>query len=151
MSKRDEKAGTDIHKILLESNKRKSREKREQLLKSVNVKEFFEEGKISVDMKTCRGAECMFCIKVCPTNALYWKPSGEIGIIEELCVYCTSCVLSCMVDDCIKVDRKRSNGNTEQFRKPFEVLRALEDVNTRNRMKTVKSLFSEEGKGKTEK
>jgi Fe-S-cluster-containing hydrogenase component 2 len=151
MSKHDEKTSRDIYGILLEAGKKKNREKREQLLKSVNVKEFFEEGKISVDMKTCRGAECMFCIKVCPTNALYWKTSGEIGIIEELCVYCASCVLNCMVDNCIKVERKRPNGSTETFRSPSDVLRVLEDVNTRNRMKTVKSLLSEEEKNKTEK
>ena len=150
MSKHDEKTSMDIYGILLEAGKRKNREKRAQLLQSIEAKEFFEEGKIRIDMKTCRGVECKFCIKVCPTNALYWKSSGEIGITEELCIYCASCVLNCMVDNCIKVERKRSNGEMEQFSKPSDVTKLLEDVNTRNRIKTVKSLFSEEEKNKTE-
>ena len=150
MSKHDEKTSMDIYGILLEAGKKKNREKRAQLLQSIEAKEFFEEGKISIDMKTCRGVECMFCIKMCPTNALYWKSSGEVGITEELCIYCASCVLNCMVDNCIKVERKRSNGEMEQFSKPSNVTKLLEDVNTRNRMKTVKSLFSEEEKNKTE-
>lgn len=150
MSKHDEKTSMDIYGILLEAGKKKNREKRAQLLQSIEAKEFFEEGKISIDMKTCRGVECKFCIKVCPTNALYWKSSGEVGITEELCIYCASCVLNCMVDNCIKVERKRPNGEIEQFSKPSDVTKLLEDVNTRNRIKTVKSLFSEEEKNKTE-
>ena len=150
MSKHDEKTSMDIYGILLEAGKKKNREKRAQLLQSIEAKEFFEEGKISIDMKPCRGVECKFCIKMCPTNALYWKSSGEVGITEELCIYCASCVLNCMVDNCIKVERKRSNGEMEQFSNPSDVTRLLEDVNTRNRMKTVKSLFSEEEKNKTE-
>lgn len=150
MSKHDEKTSMDIYGILLEAGKKKNREKRAQLLQSIEAKEFFEEGKISIDMKTCRGVECKLCIKVCPTNALYWKSSGEVGITEELCIYCASCVLNCMVDNCVKVERKRPNGEMEQFSKPSDVTKLLEDVNTRNRMKTVKSLFSEEEKNKTE-
>ena len=150
MSKHDEKTSMDIYGILLEAGKKKNREKRAQLLQSIEAKEFFEVGKIRIDMKTCRGVECKFCIKVCPTNALYWKSSGEIGITEELCIYCASCVLNCMVNNCIKVERKRPNGEMEQFSKPSDVTKLLEDVNTRNRMKTVKSLFSEEEKNKTE-
>jgi len=141
--KRDEAATMDIYGLLLEASKKRQREKRAQLLQSVGVKEFFEEGNISVDMKTCKGVECKFCIKVCPTNALYWK-SGEIGIIEDLCVYCTSCVLNCMVDDCIKVERKRPNGEKERFSNPLHVFRLLEGVNTRNRIKTVESVFPDE-------
>ena len=149
MSKHDEKTSMDIYGILLEAGKKKNREKRAQLLQSIEAKEFFEEGKISIDMKTCRGVECKFCIIVCPTNALYWKSSGEVGITEELCIYCASCVLNCIVDNCIKVERKRSNGEMEQFSKPSDVTKLLEDVNTRKRMKTVKSLFPEEEKNKT--
>jgi len=143
--KGNERATMDIYRLLLEASKKKNRDKRAQLLQSVGVKEFFEEGKISVDMKTCKGLECKLCIKACPTNALYWK-SGEIGITEDLCVYCTSCVLNCMVDDCIKVERKRPNGQIERFSKPSDVPRLLEDVNTRNRIKTVESIFSGEEK-----
>jgi len=146
VEKRDEKGGMDIYGLLLEASKKKDREKRSELLKSIDVKEFFEEGKISVDMRTCKGVECKLCIKACPTNALYWKTSGEIGITEELCVYCASCVLNCIVDDCIKVERKRPNDETERFSKPSDVIKLLEDVNTRNRIKTVESIFAGEEK-----
>jgi len=108
--KRDEKPSMDIYRLLLETSKKQKKAKREQLLKSVCVKEFFEDGNIRIDMKTCKGVECQFCIKVCPTKALYWK-AGEIGVTEDLCVYCSSCVLNCMVDDCIEVRRKRQNGD----------------------------------------
>jgi Fe-S-cluster-containing hydrogenase component 2 len=141
--KQEESTSMDIYGHLLEASKRKKREKREQLLKSIGVKEFFEEGKIKIDMKTCKGVECKFCIKVCPTNALYWK-SGEIGITEDLCVYCTSCVLNCMVDDCIRVERKRSNGETERFSNPLHVCSLLERFNARNRKKTIESVIPDQ-------
>jgi ferredoxin len=140
--KRDEKTSMDIYGLLLEASKKKKREKRAQLLESIGVKEFFEEGNISVDMKTCKGVECKLCIKACPTNALYWK-SGEIGITEDLCVYCTSCVLNCMVDNCIQVERKRPNGEKERFSTPTHVCTLLERLNARNRVKTAESVFPE--------
>jgi ferredoxin len=74
--KQDETPSIDIYGRLLEASKRKKREKRAQLLQSIGVKEFFEEGNIKIDMKTCKGVECKLCIKACPTNALYWK-TGE--------------------------------------------------------------------------
>jgi len=141
--KQDEKPTVDIYKILLEASKEKKGAKRERLLKSVGVKEFFEEGNIKIDMKTCKGVECQFCIKVCPTKALYWK-AGEIGVTEDLCVYCASCVLNCMVDDCIEVRRKRQNGENERFSNPLHVLTLLNNINARNRMKAIKSVFPDE-------
>ncbi|MFQ6087019.1 MAG: hypothetical protein ACE5OV_03255 [Candidatus Bathyarchaeia archaeon] len=141
--KTSNKVTMDIYELLLEASEKKRKEKRAELLRSVDVKEFFEEGSIKIDMKTCKGVECKFCIEVCPTNALYWK-TGEIGIIEELCIYCTSCVLNCMVDDCIEVKRKRPNGETETFSKPQDVFILLENINSRNRIKTTKMLFPDE-------
>ena len=91
-------------------------------------------------MKTCKGVECKFCIEACPTNALYWK-AGEIGITEDLCVYCASCVLNCMVDDCIEVTRKRRDGENERFSNPLQVLTLLNNINARNRMKAIGSIF----------
>ena len=64
---------------------------RAELLKSMGVEDRFKEGSISIDMRTCRGIECNLCVKACPTNALYWK-GGDIGIIDDLCIYCTACV-----------------------------------------------------------
>jgi len=130
----------DIYQLLLEASERKKREKRAQLLQSIGVKEYFEEGSVRIDMKTCKGVECELCIKACPTNALYWR-SGEIGIVEELCVFCATCVYNCVVDDCIQVQRKRSNGQTEQFSTQADVLALLRDINSRKRTKIVESLF----------
>lgn len=142
-AKKGEKEAVDIFRLLLEDSERKRKEKRAELLQSLDVKEFFEEGNIKIDMKTCKGVECKLCIEVCPTNALYWK-AGEIGITEELCIYCTSCVLNCMVDNCIVVKRKRPNGEKEIFGKPQDVFVLLDNINARNRIKAVKMLFPDE-------
>jgi len=141
--KRSEKPIMDIYKVLLEASKEKRKAKREQLLKSVGVEEFFEEGSIRIDMKTCKGVECQFCIKVCPTKALYWK-AGEIGVTDDLCVYCASCVLNCMVDNCIEVRRRRKNGTNERFSNPQDVLTMLDNINTMNRIKAIKSILPDE-------
>jgi len=141
--KQDETTSMDIYGLLLEASKKKKREERAYLLESIGVKGFFEEGNIKIDMKTCKGVECKLCIKACPTNALYWK-FGEIGITEELCIYCTSCVLNCMVDDCIRVERKRPNGENERFSKPSDVLTLWEHLNTKKRMDAVKMILPDE-------
>lgn len=140
---RNKKPSTDIYKLLLEASKEKRKVKRAQLLKSIGAKEFFEEGNIKIDMKTCKGVECKFCIEVCPTNALYWK-TGEVGVTEDLCIYCTSCVLNCMVDNCIEVRRERQNGENERFSKPSDVLSLWEHLNTRKRMNAIKMTLPDE-------
>lgn len=132
----------DIFTLLSEASKRKRMEKRAQILQSMKVKEFFEEGSINIDKKTCKGIECKLCIKACPTNALYWK-SGEIGIDEDLCVYCAACVTNCIVDDCIQVSRKRPNGGIEKFGTPIGILILLNDINSEKRLKAIKLLFSD--------
>ena len=136
-------SGTDIFQLLQKTSKEKKKKKRAQLLQSIGVKEFFESGTIQIDMKTCKGTECELCIKACPTNALYWK-TGEIGIVTELCVYCSACVLNCIVDNCVQVSRRRVNGEIEKFSTPREVSRLLRNINTRKRGKTVKLLFPDE-------
>jgi len=145
--KKDESAvNLDIYGRLLEAAERRKREKLEKrkvLLESLGVKEFFEEGKIKIDMKTCKGVECKLCIKACPTNALYWK-TGEVGITEDLCVYCTACVLNCMVDNCIQVERKRADGQTERFGTPDQVRALQERVNSQRREKIVTEVFPDQ-------
>lgn len=136
-------SGTDIFQLLLKTSEEKKKKERAQLLQSIGISEFFESGAVQIDMKTCRGTECELCIKACPTNALYWK-TGEIGIVKELCVYCSACVLSCVVDNCIQVSRRRANGVIEKFSNPRQVLRLLQDVNTRKREKMVRLLFPDE-------
>lgn len=140
MPKKRKGSDGDIFQLLLKTTKKRRKNERAQLLESLKVKEFFEEGSISIDARTCRGLECELCIKACPTKALYWR-DGKVGIIGELCVYCGACVLCCIVDDCIKVNRRRKDGKVERFSKPSEVILLLNSIDTRRRHKRVESLF----------
>jgi len=133
-------ASVDIFDLLSDSGEKAKKKRREELLASLGVKDFFAEGNISVDKRTCWGLECKLCIKACPTNALYWK-AGEVGIVEDLCVYCGACVLSCMVDDCIKVKRKREDGTVEKFSKPKDVIALENRINAKKRFERVKEVF----------
>ncbi|MCJ7561016.1 hypothetical protein MUO79_10440 [Candidatus Bathyarchaeota archaeon] len=130
----------DIFGLLSDSGEKAKKKRREELLASSGVKEFFAEGKLSIDKRTCWGLECKLCIKACPTNALYWKV-GEVGVVDDLCVYCGACVLSCMIDDCIKVERKREDGKVERFSKPKDVVALENKINTRKRFERVKEVF----------
>jgi len=137
-------SNVDIFGLLSVDKEAEAKKKqRKELLASTGVKEFFEEGKISIDKRTCWGLECKLCIEKCPTNALYWK-TGEVGIVEDLCVYCGACVLCCMVDDCIKVERKRENGKVERFSKPKEIVKLEEKINVKKRLERVRDLFPED-------
>jgi ferredoxin len=125
------------NKVDEEAEKRK---RRKELLEPTGVKEIFKEGKIGINKFTCVGGQCKLCIKACPTNALYWG-TGGVGITEDLCVFCGACVLNCMVDDCIKVERKRDDGKVERFSKPKEVIKLGEKLNTQKRLARVKSVL----------
>jgi ferredoxin len=133
-------ANIDIFDLLSDSGKKAKKQQREELLAATGVKEFFAEGKISIDKRTCWGVECKLCIKACPTNALYWK-AGEVGITEDLCVYCSACVLSCMVDDCIKITRRREDGAAEKFSKLKDVVALENKINAKKRFERVKEVF----------
>jgi ferredoxin len=134
-------SNVDIFGLLSVDNEaEKKRKQRKELLASTGVKEFFEEGSISINKRTCWGLECKLCIEKCPTNALYWK-TGEVGIVEDLCVYCGACVLCCMVDDCIKVERIRDDGSSERFSKPREIVKLQGKISAKKRVQRVKSVF----------
>jgi Na+-translocating ferredoxin:NAD+ oxidoreductase RNF subunit RnfB len=133
-------SSVDIFDLMSDSGKKAKKKRKEELLASSGVKEFFAEGSISVDKRTCYGLECKLCIKACPTNALYWK-AGEVGVVEDLCVYCGACVLSCMVDDCIKITRKREDGKAEKFSKPTDVLKLENRINAKKRFERVREVF----------
>jgi ferredoxin len=143
--KKDEEQSVNIFDLLSEEvpeaeEEPKPKSRRAELLEPMGIKDCFEEGSISIDMRTCRGIECNLCVKACPTNALYWK-AGEIGIIEDLCIHCTACVANCMVDDCIHVTRKRPDGTTESFSNAKDVCVLLRNINLKKGMERVKSLY----------
>jgi len=123
-----------------EEQEEKPKSHRNEFLELMGIKDLFEEGNIKIDSRTCKGLECNLCVKACPTNALYWKV-GEIGIIEDLCIHCTACVANCMVDDCIRVTRKRSDGKTESFSNAKDVCILLRNINLRKRRDRVTSLY----------
>jgi Fe-S-cluster-containing hydrogenase component 2 len=134
-------SNVDIFGLLsVDKEAEKKRKQRKELLASTGVKEFFEEGSININKRTCWGLECKLCIEKCPTNALYWK-TGEVGIVEDLCVYCGACVLCCMVDDCIKVERTREDGSIERFSKPQEIVKLQGKINAKKRLQRVKTVF----------
>ncbi len=118
----------------------KLKTQREELLAATKVKDLFPEGSIRINKHTCVGVQCKLCIKACPTNALYWTSQG-IEVIEDLCVHCDACVLCCMVEDCIKVTRKREDGKEEQFSRARDVLRLRDQVNARNRLRRICEIF----------
>jgi Fe-S-cluster-containing hydrogenase component 2 len=114
------------------------KEERSQLLESIGVTEIFDKGTIEIDNRTCLGVTCRLCIQACPTSALYWK-TGEVGIADELCVYCTSCVNVCIVNNCIHVSRIRSDGETEKFSNPQQIQRLLRNISYRKAEERTKS------------
>lgn len=131
----------DIFGLLSEDTEETAKKKRrEKMLTPTGVKELFKDGSVNINKYTCVGVQCKKCIKVCPTNALYWG-SGEVGIIEDLCVYCGSCVLNCMVDDCIKLERKREDGTMEKFSKAQDILKFQERATGRKHKERVENIF----------
>jgi len=117
-----------------------SKSQRNELLATTKVKDLYPEGTITINKYTCVGVQCKLCIKACPTNALYWTNSG-IGITEDLCVHCEACVLSCMVDNCIKVTRKREDGKQEQFSNTHDILLLNSKVNAEKRSQRIRDVI----------
>jgi ferredoxin len=131
----------DIFGMLSEDNsEEKKKKRRQELLAPTGVKELFTDGKISINKFTCVGAQCRLCINACPTNALYWG-TGQVGISEDLCIYCGACVSNCMVDNCIKIERKREDGQIEEFSKPRDVVKIDEKISGKKRFERVKAIF----------
>ena len=130
----------DISKMLFESAKRRKEEKT-KLLESLGVKEYFEEGSITINKRICKGVECKLCVDACPTKALYWG-YGQVRITDELCVYCAACVLSCIVDDCIRITRNRTEKGTERYGTPSEVFTLLSNLSNVKRLGAVSNRFS---------
>ena len=133
-------ASVNIRQLLTEKVEKKKNKRREELLALLGVKEFFVEGNITINKRTCKGVECKLCIGACPTNALFWK-AGEVGIVEELCIYCGACVLSCIVDNCIKIRRKRLTGEVERFSKARDFTALQHGINVKKRRGKIQEVF----------
>lgn len=142
MPRKSDSSKIDIFQLLTETGEKEKKKRREELLAPLNVKDFFAEGSITINKKTCQGVECKLCVEACPTNALYWK-FGEVGITEELCIYCGACVLSCIVDDCIKIVRRRLDGELESFSKPREFVILQHGINAKKRFERIRDIFPE--------
>jgi ferredoxin len=141
-SKSSKRSSKDMFQMLTETAEQEKKKRKEELLAPLAIKEFFTEGKITINKRTCKGVECKLCIKACPTNALFWK-FGEVGLTENLCIYCGACVLSCMVDDCIKITRKRADGSSERFSKPRDFVALQHSIDTKRRYERVQEAFPE--------
>lgn len=137
-SKKQKRPTADIFQILTEETDKRKKKRREELLAPLDVEEFFVEGSIDIDKKICDGVECKLCIEACPTNALYWR-LGKVGIIDDLCIYCGACVLSCIVDDCIRIMRKRPDGDVEEFSKSRGFLMLQHVLCARKRVERTRS------------
>ena len=137
---KNDPSSVDIFDMLSDDTEEKKNSQRKELLSSTGVKDLFKQGDISINTRTCWGLECKLCIDKCPTSALFWQ-SGEVKIIKDLCVYCGACVLCCMVDDCIQVERIRDNGEKEIFSKPQEVIKLEDKISTKKRVERVTDLF----------
>jgi len=80
MSEKGEQSSSlDIFQMLEETTEIQKKKQREEPLISLGVEEFFAEGSITVNKRTCQGVECKLCVESCPTNALFWR-AGEVGI-----------------------------------------------------------------------
>ena len=145
------KFSKEIYNSASESEKDERQKIREEILRSVGInEEYFEEGIVKIDERTCRGVECKLCIEACPTKALYWD-EGMVKIEVDLCIFCNACVLSCIVDNCIIVTRKRKNGEIEKFGTPREVLILMGDRAVKQRGELVKEIMTELSKTSTNK
>ena len=88
MSKKGEKPSSlDIFQLLAEKTEKERRKWREELLAPLGIKEFFLDGSISIDKRTCQGLECKLCVEAVQLMLFFWR-AGEVGVTEELCIYC---------------------------------------------------------------
>ncbi|MEM2921537.1 MAG: hypothetical protein QXF26_04380 [Candidatus Bathyarchaeia archaeon] len=129
----------DIYSLLLRAKKRPPRE-RAEILRSIGITQlFYDEGDLRIDMSKCVGVECKLCIKACPTSALYWD-EAKVKLERDLCIYCSACVLNCIVDNCIILHRRGSDGRTVRFGTPREAAAVNNAIATWKRVRAVSEL-----------
>ena len=134
----------DIFGLMVEEEEKRQRAVREEVLEALGIPEFFVKGSVHVDLNKCYGVECDLCVKACPTSAIFWR-SGRLVVQEEICIFCTACVVNCMVKDCITVRRVRPDGTVEEFSSLDDVARLLRAVAGRRANDMVERLFPSPG------
>jgi ferredoxin len=143
MSDEKDAKDIDIFQLLETASRQKQRQERQAILSDLEVQDLFCDGNIKINRQTCLGVECKLCIDVCPTHALYWT-KGEIGIENQLCVYCMACVFSCIVEDCITITRKRVTGEEEAFSNIKSACVLLHEIALNKRIERIQSVHSQE-------
>jgi ferredoxin len=139
-TKASDSSGSDIFQLLTASAEREKKKRREELLQPLSIMEFFVDGSLTINKRTCKGLECKLCIKACPTSALFWK-RGEVGLTRDLCVYCGACVLNCIVDDCIRISRRRFDGKVETFSSPRSYFALQSKIDADKRLAKILEVF----------
>jgi Fe-S-cluster-containing hydrogenase component 2 len=133
----------DIFQLLETASKQKQRQERQAILSDLEVQDLFCDGSIMINRQTCLGVECKLCIDVCPTHALFWA-KGDVGIENQLCIYCMACVFSCIVEDCITITRKRATGEEETFSNIKRACVLLHEIALSKRIERIQSVYSQE-------
>ncbi len=129
----------DIYSLLLKEQKKPSVNKTEILHSMGITQQYYEEGSLMIDISICLGVECKLCIKACPTNALYWD-EARVKLEEDLCIYCSACVLNCVVDNCMVLTRRGSDGKVSRFGTPRRAALVNNSIASKKRKKAVAEL-----------
>jgi formate hydrogenlyase subunit 6/NADH:ubiquinone oxidoreductase subunit I len=89
-----------------------------KIIPPVEVPEGFR-GKIQYDREKCIG--CQLCIKVCPSEAIEFKPEDKkIKIYLARCTFCSQCNEICPVN-CLSMSKEFLLADTDKYSKDLIV------------------------------